>query len=161
MYAGEEQTQPRIREFQAVVLAGHGEKWVFALFLLCVLIINSLQPLTHHVGGNTASKALLPVGNRPMISHVLHWIEDCGISGQKPFVFVLLARSDPPTDVLVVCPSVLKPEISHHLHRSEYSNMQLDLKSVDEDDLALTGTAQVLREIEALIKVCAWLVKGF
>ena len=32
--------------------------------------------------------------------------------------------------------------------------MQLDLKSVDEDDLTLTGTAQVLREIEALIKVC-------
>ncbi|KAG8741172.1 hypothetical protein FRC10_003217 [Ceratobasidium sp. 414] len=56
--------------------------------------------------------------------------------------------------VLVVCLSDHKPEISHHLHRSEYSNMQLDLVSVDEDDLAQTGTAQVLREIEALIKAC-------
>ncbi|KAG8704030.1 hypothetical protein FRC08_002489 [Ceratobasidium sp. 394] len=121
MYAGDEHVQPRIREFQAVILAGHGA---------------NLQPLTNQVGGTTAAKALLPVGNRPMISHVLHWIEDCGIS-----------------DVLVVCPSVHKPEISHHLHRSEYSNMQLDLVSVDEDDLALTGTAQVLREIEALIKL--------
>ncbi|KAG8700546.1 hypothetical protein FRC09_005893 [Ceratobasidium sp. 395] len=116
MYAGEEHIQPRIREFQAVILAGHGA---------------NLQPLTNEVGGQTASKALLPVGNRPMISHVLHWIEDY---------------------VLVVCPSAHKPEISHHLHRSEYSNMQLDLVSVDEDDLALTGTAQVLREIEGLLK---------
>ncbi|KAG8713121.1 hypothetical protein FRC09_019068 [Ceratobasidium sp. 395] len=107
MYVGEEQTQPRIREFQAVILAGHGA---------------NLQPLTNEVGGQTASKALLPVGNRPMISHVLHWIEDY---------------------VLVVCPSAHKPEISHHLHRSEYSNMQLDLVSVDEDDLVLTGTAQL------------------
>ncbi|KAG8782483.1 hypothetical protein FRC12_020773 [Ceratobasidium sp. 428] len=118
MYAGEEHIQPRIREFQAVILAGHGA---------------NLQPLTNEVGGQTASKALLPVGNRPMISHVLHWIEDY---------------------VLVVCPSAHKPEISHHLHRSEYSNMQLDLVSVDEDDLALTGTAQVLREIEGLLKAC-------
>ncbi|KAF8602544.1 nucleotide-diphospho-sugar transferase [Ceratobasidium sp. AG-I] len=122
MFAGnDDQAQPRVREFQAVVLAGYGA---------------NLQPLTNDVAGNTAPKALLPVGNRPMISHVLHWIEDCGIS-----------------DVLVVCPSVLKPEISHHLHRSEYFNMQLDLKSVDEDDLTLTGTAQVLREIESLIKL--------
>ncbi|QRV79833.1 translation initiation factor eIF-2B gamma subunit [Ceratobasidium sp. AG-Ba] len=71
-----------------------------------------------------------------MISHVLHWIEDCGIS-----------------DVLVVCPSAHKQDISHHLHRSEYSNMTLDLVGVDQDDLALTGTAQVLREIEEHIKL--------
>ncbi|KDN37333.1 hypothetical protein RSAG8_10221, partial [Rhizoctonia solani AG-8 WAC10335] len=111
---------PRTREFQAVVLAGHGA---------------NLQPLTNNVGGNTASKALLPVGNRPMISYVLHWVEDCGIS-----------------DVLVVCPSVLKQEISHHLHRAEYSNMRLELKSVDEDDISIAGTAEVLRAIEPMIK---------
>ncbi|CAE6479701.1 unnamed protein product [Rhizoctonia solani] len=111
---------PRTREFQAVVLAGHG---------------TNLQPLTNNVGGNTASKALLPVGNRPMISYVLHWVEDCGIS-----------------DVLVICPSVLKQEISHHLHRAEYSNMRLELKSVDEDDISVTGTAEVLRAIEPMIK---------
>ncbi|CAE6345581.1 unnamed protein product [Rhizoctonia solani] len=102
---------PRTREFQVVVLAGHGA---------------NLQPLTNNVGGNTASKALLPVGNRPMISYVLHWVEDCGIS-----------------DVLVVCPSVLKQEISHHLHRAEYSNMRLELKSVDEDDISISGTAEL------------------
>ncbi|CAE6491290.1 unnamed protein product [Rhizoctonia solani] len=111
---------PRTREFQAVVLAGHGA---------------NLQPLTNNVGGNTASKALLPVGNRPMISYVLHWVEDCGIS-----------------DVLVVCPSLLKQEISHHLHRAEYSNMRLELKSVDEDDISIAGTAEVLRAIEGMIK---------
>ncbi|KAJ1304956.1 hypothetical protein OPQ81_006088 [Rhizoctonia solani] len=112
---------PRAREFQAVVLAGHG---------------SNLQPLTNNVGGNTASKALLPVGNRPMISYVLHWVEDCGIS-----------------DVLVVCPSLLKQEISHHLHRAEYSNMRLELKSVDEDDISIAGTAEVLRAIEGMIKL--------
>ncbi|EUC60644.1 UDP-3-O-[3-hydroxymyristoyl] glucosamine N-acyltransferase [Rhizoctonia solani AG-3 Rhs1AP] len=112
---------PRTREFQVVVLAGHGA---------------NLQPLTNNVGGNTASKALLPVGNRPMISYVLHWVEDCGIS-----------------DVLVVCPSVLKQEISHHLHRAEYSNMRLELKSVDEDDISISGTAEVLRAIEPMIKL--------
>ncbi|KAG8733352.1 hypothetical protein FRC11_006956 [Ceratobasidium sp. 423] len=70
-----------------------------------------------------------------MISYVLHWVEDCGIS-----------------DVLVVCPSVLKQEISHHLHRAEYSNMRLELKSVDEDDISIAGTAEVLRAIEGMIK---------
>ncbi|CAE6360565.1 unnamed protein product [Rhizoctonia solani] len=109
---------PRTREFQAVVLAGHGA---------------NLQPLTNNVGGNTASKALLPVGNRPMISYVLHWVEDCGIS-----------------DVLVVCPSVLKQEISHHLHRAEYSNMRLELKSVDEDDISISGTA----ELDVIVLPC-------
>ncbi|KAB5591291.1 UDP-3-O-[3-hydroxymyristoyl] glucosamine N-acyltransferase [Ceratobasidium theobromae] len=116
MLAADDQLEnptPRIREFQAVILAGPGSKF-------------SLQPLTNDVGGNTASKALLPVGNRPMISYILHWVEDCGIS-----------------DVLVVCPSLLKQEISHHLHRSEYSNMQLELKSIDEDDISLTGTAEL------------------
>ncbi|KAH7339991.1 nucleotide-diphospho-sugar transferase [Rhizoctonia solani] len=117
-----ENPAPRTREFQAVVLAGHGA---------------NLQPLTNNVGGNTASKALLPVGNRPMISYVLHWVEDCGIS-----------------DVLVVCPSVLKQEISHHLHRAEYSNMRLELKSVDEDDISISGTAEVLRVMEGMIKAC-------
>ncbi|CAE6462552.1 unnamed protein product [Rhizoctonia solani] len=115
-----ENPAPRTREFQAVVLAGHGA---------------NLQPLTNNVGGNTASKALLPVGNRPMISYALHWVEDCGIC-----------------DVLVVCPSVLKQEISHHLHRAEYSNMRLELKSVDEDDISISGTAEVLRAIEGMIK---------
>ncbi|CEL62112.1 putative translation initiation factor eIF-2B subunit gamma OS=Schizosaccharomyces pombe (strain 972 / ATCC 24843) GN=tif223 PE=1 SV=2 [Rhizoctonia solani AG-1 IB] len=116
-----ENPTPRAREFQVVVLAGHGA---------------NLQPLTNNVSGNTAAKALLPVGNRPMISYVLHWVEDCGIS-----------------DVLVVCPSVLKPEISHHLHRAEYSNMRLELKSVDEDDVSISGTAEVLRAIEDMIKL--------
>lgn len=55
-------------------------------------------------------------------------------------------------DVLVVCPSLLKQEISHHLHRSEYSNMQLELKSIDEDDISLTGTAEVLRALEGTLK---------
>ncbi|KAF8684073.1 Nucleotidyl transferase [Rhizoctonia solani] len=115
-----ENPAPRAREFQVVVLAGHGA---------------NLQPLTNNVSGNTAAKALLPVGNRPMISYILHWVEDCGIS-----------------DVLVVCPSVLKQEISHHLHRAEYSNMRLELKSVDEDDVSISGTAEVLRAIEDTIK---------
>ncbi|CAE6352747.1 unnamed protein product [Rhizoctonia solani] len=109
---------PRAREFQAVVLAGHGA---------------NLQPLTNNVSGNTAAKALLPVGNRPMISYVLHWVEDCGVS-----------------DVLVVCPSVLKQEISHHLHRAEYSNMRLELKSVDEDDISISGTA----ELDVIVLPC-------
>jgi hypothetical protein len=51
-------------EFQAVVLAGPGK---------------DLYPLTP---STSLPKALLPVGNKPIIDGVLRWIEEGGISGQ-------------------------------------------------------------------------------
>ncbi|KAL7749212.1 Translation initiation factor eIF-2B subunit gamma [Sorochytrium milnesiophthora] len=61
---------PTQTEFQAVVLAGYG---------------NQLYPLTEK---ENVPKALLPVADKPMISHVLAWLESAGIQnvivlGQK------------------------------------------------------------------------------
>jgi UTP-glucose-1-phosphate uridylyltransferase len=49
-------------EFQAVILAGPGK---------------DLYPLTT----STLPKALLPVGNKPIVDGVLRWAEEGGITG--------------------------------------------------------------------------------
>jgi translation initiation factor eIF-2B subunit gamma len=74
----------RIPEFQAIILAGPG---------------NGLYPLTNPISTFSFSnkdnnnnnilpnaslpKALLPVGNRPLIEFVLKWVEDGGILGRS------------------------------------------------------------------------------
>jgi dTDP-glucose pyrophosphorylase len=42
---------------------------------------HSLYPFNE--GTNVVSKALLPVGNVPIISHVLDWVLDGGIMGES------------------------------------------------------------------------------
>nr|CAG8523558.1 7906_t:CDS:2 [Entrophospora candida] len=53
--------QVRYTEFQAIVLAGYG---------------NRLYPLTED---NNVPKALLPIANKPMLYYVLDWLERAGI----------------------------------------------------------------------------------
>ncbi|KZT28923.1 UDP-3-O-glucosamine N-acyltransferase [Neolentinus lepideus HHB14362 ss-1] len=57
-------SQPDIREFVAVVLAGFG---------------NELSPLSSGAGGEPSPKALLPIANQPMLDFPLAWLEQSGI----------------------------------------------------------------------------------
>lgn len=50
------------REFQAVILAGPGD---------------DLSPLT----SDTLPKALLPIGNKPIVEGVLKWLEEAQLLG--------------------------------------------------------------------------------
>ncbi|KAL7411937.1 nucleotide-diphospho-sugar transferase [Mrakia frigida] len=119
------------KEFQAVVLAGHGA---------------SLYPLSEK---ENMCKALLPIGNEPMISYVLTWLEQAGI-----------------IDVLILTPASYYSALSHHLQsfrQSQIQNgdgaMKINLQAVkgsaagsegesdDDDDEVLKGkTADLLRE---------------
>jgi len=40
-----------------------------------------LQPLTSNNGEEPCPKALLPIGNKPMIDYILAWLEPSGITG--------------------------------------------------------------------------------
>ncbi|CED85578.1 Translation initiation factor 2B, gamma subunit (eIF-2Bgamma/GCD1) [Phaffia rhodozyma] len=93
----------RSKEFQAVVLAGHG---------------SNLYPLTSK---DTLCKALLPIGNEPMISYVLTWLEQAGI-----------------LDVLILTPAPYHSSLSHHLQSFRQSQtslgegaMKIDLRAIE------------------------------
>ncbi|KAI0308713.1 UDP-3-O-glucosamine N-acyltransferase [Amylostereum chailletii] len=112
------------REFVAVVLAGIG---------------NQLFPLTSDNGDAPSPKALLPVGNRPMIDYPLTWLEQSGI-----------------IDVLLICPSSHRPSISHHIHSgtssSSYPSLRVDVQSYDESEDLSSGTCTVLRQVSSRIQ---------
>jgi translation initiation factor eIF-2B subunit gamma len=62
MFAESSTTGVAHREFQAVILAGNGD---------------DLSPLTCP----DLPKALLPIGNKPLVEGVLRWIEDAQLLG--------------------------------------------------------------------------------
>ncbi|EEB06616.2 translation initiation factor eIF2B gamma subunit [Schizosaccharomyces japonicus yFS275] len=103
-------------EFQAVVFAGYG---------------NSLYPLT---GDDVLPKALLPIGNKPMLHYPLQWLEVAGFSS-----------------VILVCMEEAQAHINAWL-RSGYEGhlrIHVEAPSCANDSL---GTADVLRSIAHLIK---------
>ncbi|KAG1407640.1 hypothetical protein G6F60_002057 [Rhizopus arrhizus] len=61
--------QPRVSEFQAIILAGYGSS-------------NSNDRLYPISEEDNLPKALLPVGNKPVISYTLDWLEKAGIYGR-------------------------------------------------------------------------------
>ncbi|KAI9339478.1 nucleotide-diphospho-sugar transferase [Pilaira anomala] len=95
----------RVSEFQAVVLAGYGSS-------------NRLYPISEE---DNLPKALLPVGNRPVIAYTLEWLEKAGIHaiGNAP------------------------QKLSAYL-RTYTGNVHTQVVSVDEDD----ETADALRTIK-------------
>ncbi|KAF8322193.1 hypothetical protein DL93DRAFT_2072048 [Clavulina sp. PMI_390] len=111
-------------EFQAVILAGYG---------------TSLQPLTNDLSTGAASsvptpKALLPVGNMPMIFHPIQWLQSAGIS-----------------DIRVVCPASHKPLIHEALLRSDesstsFSHVGITFETLDDSEAASLDTADILRK---------------
>ncbi|GJJ06382.1 hypothetical protein Clacol_000573 [Clathrus columnatus] len=109
-------------EFQAVILAGYG---------------NSLTPLTNDHKETASPKALLPIGNKPMITFPLTWLEDAGV-----------------TNVLLICPYSHRAAIAHHIHSgisSSFSTLRIDIQTY-EDDNPPVGTCAVLRRFSSRIQ---------
>ncbi|KAL9537454.1 hypothetical protein MBANPS3_011762 [Mucor bainieri] len=102
----------RVSEFQAVVLAGYGSS-------------NRLYPISEE---DNMPKALLPVGNKPVISYTLEWLEKAGIH-----------------DIIVVIQAIgsAPQKLSAYL-RTYTGNVHCQVVSVDEDD----ETADALRAIK-------------
>ncbi|ORX56896.1 nucleotide-diphospho-sugar transferase [Hesseltinella vesiculosa] len=100
-------------EFQAVILAGYGSS-------------NKLYPISED---ENLPKALLPVGNRPMIAYTLDWLEMAGIF-----------------DAIVVIQSTgnAQQKLSGYITRNYTGNVHCNVVGVAED----CGTAEALRAIK-------------
>ncbi|KZO93160.1 nucleotide-diphospho-sugar transferase [Calocera viscosa TUFC12733] len=100
-------------EFHAVILAGYG---------------NNLDPLVDDEKG--VHKALLPIGNQPMVSYTLQWLEEARVF-----------------DVLFITPQSHKAAIQHHLSSSNSSwpSLRVELESVDDEEAESLGAADLLR----------------
>ncbi|EKM80890.1 hypothetical protein AGABI1DRAFT_37002 [Agaricus bisporus var. burnettii JB137-S8] len=97
---------------------------------------NELLPLTGDHGDEPCPKALLPIANRPMIEYVLSWIEQSGIK-----------------DVLLVCPTVHRHAVYHHIHSDvSSSNLNIDLQTYDETIDSGAGTCTLLRHFASRIR---------
>ncbi|ORX34516.1 nucleotide-diphospho-sugar transferase [Kockovaella imperatae] len=109
--------------FTAVVLVGYGE---------------NLYPLNE--GPNVPSKAMMPVGNVPIINHVLDWVLASGVM-----------------DILLLVPPKDHDSISNHLtenySRSTHARARIQLKRhSDGEGNEGSGTAGVLKRFRHLIK---------
>ncbi|KAJ7078945.1 UDP-3-O-glucosamine N-acyltransferase [Mycena belliarum] len=89
---------------------------------------NELSPLTSDHGDEPCLKALLPLANTPIIDYSLAWVEQSGIK-----------------DVLLICPAIHRPAISHHIHSHAYSSLHIDIQSYEETADTGVGTCTLLR----------------
>ncbi|KAJ6586808.1 UDP-3-O-glucosamine N-acyltransferase [Mycena vulgaris] len=89
---------------------------------------NELSPLTSDHGDEPCLKALLPLANTPVIDYPLAWLEQSGIK-----------------DVLLICPAIHRPAISHHIHSHAYSSLNIDIQSYEETADTGVGTCTLLR----------------
>ncbi|KAH8080294.1 UDP-3-O-glucosamine N-acyltransferase [Cristinia sonorae] len=110
------------QEFLAVIIAGFG---------------NELTPLTSNHGEKANPKALLPIANKPMLTHPLMWLEASDIR-----------------DVLLICPAPHRSAISHFLHSdsSAFPSLRIDLQAYDETQDLSVGTCTVLKHFSSKIK---------
>ncbi|KAI9307092.1 nucleotide-diphospho-sugar transferase [Cunninghamella echinulata] len=108
----------RQSEFQAVILAGYGSS-------------NRLYPISED---DNLPKALLPVGNKPMIAYTLEWLEKAGVY-----------------DAIVLIQSVgnAQQKLSGYLSRNYNGSVHCNVVAVDED----LETAEALRSIKNKIDV--------
>ncbi|KAH9858869.1 UDP-3-O-glucosamine N-acyltransferase, partial [Lenzites betulinus] len=111
------------REFLAVILAGFG---------------NELLPLTNNHGDEPCPKALLPIGNRPMLEYPLAWLESSGI-----------------TDILLICPTSHRSAMSNYIQSSvsaHLPSLRIDLQTIEESQDMAPGTCTLLRQFSSRIK---------
>ncbi|KAI8340751.1 nucleotide-diphospho-sugar transferase [Chlamydoabsidia padenii] len=103
----------RHSEFQAVILAGYGSS-------------NRLYPISED---DNLPKALLPVGNKPMIAYTLDWLEKAGIY-----------------DVIVIIQTTgnAQQKLSGYLSRNYTGSVHCNVVGVEED----CETAEALRAIK-------------
>ncbi|KAJ6557193.1 UDP-3-O-glucosamine N-acyltransferase [Mycena sp. CBHHK59/15] len=90
---------------------------------------NELSPLTADYGDEPCLKALLPLANTPILDYPLAWLEQSGVK-----------------DVLLICPAIHRPAISHHIHSHTYSSLNIDIQSSLEESGTGVGTCTLLRE---------------
>ncbi|KAG5643607.1 hypothetical protein DXG03_000615 [Asterophora parasitica] len=86
-------------------------------------------------GDEPCPKALLPVANKPMIDYTLTWLEQAGIK-----------------DVLLICPSVHRAAIYHHIHSGASVSLRIDLQTYDESQDTSVGTCTLLRHFSSRIQ---------
>ncbi|RPD78595.1 UDP-3-O-glucosamine N-acyltransferase [Lentinus tigrinus ALCF2SS1-7] len=111
------------REFVAVVLAGFG---------------NELLPLTGSHGDEPCLKALLPIGNKPMIEYPLAWIEQSGV-----------------TDILLICPTTHRSAMSNYIQSdvsSSFPSLRIDLQTFEQSQDMAVGTCALLRHFSSRIQ---------
>lgn len=104
-------------EFEVILLAGQGK---------------GLYPLS---GDDNLPKALLPIGNRPMIAHILEWVERARL------------RS-----VTIVSNAFSAEKITYYL-RNVYEGEVMAQVRIYEGEGVVTGTAEVLRSLASDITV--------
>ncbi|KAF7315369.1 UDP-3-O-[3-hydroxymyristoyl] glucosamine N-acyltransferase [Mycena indigotica] len=95
---------------------------------------NELVPLTSDHGDEPSLKSLLPLANVPIIDYCLRWLEESGIR-----------------DVLVICPAIHRPAISHHIHSHPHSSVRIDIQSYEETAETGVGTCTLLRHFSSRI----------
>ncbi|KAF7361967.1 UDP-3-O-[3-hydroxymyristoyl] glucosamine N-acyltransferase [Mycena venus] len=95
---------------------------------------NELSPLTSDHGDEPCLKALLPVANKPLLDYPLSWLEQSGIK-----------------DVLLICPAIHRPAISHHIHSHPYSSLHIDIQPYEETADSGVGTCTLLRHFSSRI----------
>ncbi|WVQ84286.1 hypothetical protein IAT38_006438 [Cryptococcus sp. DSM 104549] len=122
------------QDFQAVILVGYGE---------------NLYPFNQ--GTNVVSKALLPVGNVPIINSVIDWVLAAGL-----------------LDILLIVPPSFHAQIADHIaeyySKSTHPRVRINLRrntegerDDDEEDVdrgmpQRDGTARILKRFRGLIK---------
>ncbi|KAJ7209486.1 UDP-3-O-glucosamine N-acyltransferase [Mycena pura] len=95
---------------------------------------NELSPLTSDHGEEPCVKALLPLAKTPIIDYPLSWLEQSGIR-----------------DVLLICPAIHRPAISHHIHSHSYTSLHIDIQSYEETAESGVGTCTLLRHFSSRI----------
>jgi translation initiation factor eIF-2B subunit gamma len=69
------------QDFKAVIPVGYGEKLAQLVSLSKAKLTGSLYPLNQ--GTHVVTKALLPIGNVPIINLVLDWVLESGLRGKS------------------------------------------------------------------------------
>ncbi|KAJ7132871.1 UDP-3-O-glucosamine N-acyltransferase [Mycena crocata] len=95
---------------------------------------NELSPLTSDHGDEPCLKALLPLANTPILDYPLAWLEKSGIK-----------------DVLLICPAIHRPAISHHIHSHTYPSLHVDIQAYEETADTGVGTCTLLRHFSSRI----------
>ena len=96
-----------------------------------------LQPLTSNHGDEPCPKALLPIGNKPMIDYVLTWLEPSGITGMYQETYARCIQSDLNrghivSDVILACPTSHRRSIADHVRSdasASFPSLRIDLQT--------------------------------
>ncbi|CAK5281460.1 unnamed protein product [Mycena citricolor] len=95
---------------------------------------NELTPLTSDHGDEACPKALLPLANIPIVDYTLSWLDQAGVK-----------------DVLLICPTIHRPAISHHILSHPYASLHVDIQSYEETADSGVGTCTILRHFASRI----------